>query len=55
MNISPYLTLQLGDVVFTGTPSGTIVGYPATRVWLKPGDRIRTVISQVGELRFRLV
>jgi 2-keto-4-pentenoate hydratase/2-oxohepta-3-ene-1,7-dioic acid hydratase in catechol pathway len=42
-------------VIFTGTPSGTIVGYPPEkRVWLKPGDRIRTVISQLGELRFRL-
>ncbi len=54
--ISQYMTLQPGDVIFTGTPSGTIVGYPPEkRVWLKPGDRIRTVISQVGELRFRLV
>ncbi len=52
---SRYITLQPGDVVFTGTPSGVILGYPKEKqVWLKPGDRVRTVISKLGELRFRL-
>jgi 2-keto-4-pentenoate hydratase/2-oxohepta-3-ene-1,7-dioic acid hydratase in catechol pathway len=54
--ISSFLTLSPGDVIFTGTPSGVILGYPKEKqVWLKPGDRIRTVISNVGELRFSLV
>jgi 2-keto-4-pentenoate hydratase/2-oxohepta-3-ene-1,7-dioic acid hydratase in catechol pathway len=53
---SSFLTLQPGDVIFTGTPSGVILGYPKEKqVWLKPGDRIRTVISKLGELRFSLV
>ena len=53
---SSFLTLQPGDVIFTGTPSGVILGYPKDKqVWLKPGDRIRTVISKLGELRFSLV
>ena len=53
---SQYITLHPGDVIFTGTPSGVIWGYPQDkRVWLKPGDRIRTVISNLGELHFRLV
>jgi 2-keto-4-pentenoate hydratase/2-oxohepta-3-ene-1,7-dioic acid hydratase in catechol pathway len=53
---SSFMTLQPGDVIFTGTPSGVILGYPKDKqVWLKPGDRIRTVISQLGELHFSLV
>ena len=52
---SQFITLQPGDIIFTGTPSGVILGYPPDkRVWLKPGDRIRTVIDKVGELRFTL-
>jgi 2-keto-4-pentenoate hydratase/2-oxohepta-3-ene-1,7-dioic acid hydratase in catechol pathway len=52
---SSFITLQPGDVIFTGTPSGVILGYPKDKqVWLKPGDRIRTQISKLGELRFSL-
>ena len=53
---SQFMTLSPGDVIFTGTPSGVILGYPKDKqVWLKAGDRIRTVISKLGELRFTLV
>ena len=53
--VSSVITLQPGDVIFTGTPSGVINGYPKEKqVWLKPGDRIRTVISKLGELHFTL-
>ncbi len=52
---SSFITLQPGDVIFTGTPSGVILGYPKDKqVWLKPGDRVRTQISKLGELRFSL-
>ncbi len=52
---SSFITLQPGDVIFTGTPSGVILGYPKDKqVWLKPGDRVRTTISKLGELRFSL-
>ncbi len=52
---STFITLSPGDVIFTGTPSGVIAGYPPDKqVWLKPGDRVRTVISKVGELHFTL-
>lgn len=52
---SSFITLSPGDVIFTGTPSGVIVGMPADKqVWLKPGDRVRTVISKLGELHFTL-
>jgi len=52
---SKFITLQPGDLIFTGTPSGVILGYPKDKqVWLKPGDRIRTSISKLGDLRFSL-
>jgi 2-keto-4-pentenoate hydratase/2-oxohepta-3-ene-1,7-dioic acid hydratase in catechol pathway len=52
---STFITLSPGDVIFTGTPSGVITGYPKEKqVWLKPGDRVRTVISKLGELHFTL-
>jgi 2-keto-4-pentenoate hydratase/2-oxohepta-3-ene-1,7-dioic acid hydratase in catechol pathway len=52
---STFITLSPGDVIFTGTPSGVIFGMPKDKqVWLKSGDRIRTVISKLGELHFTL-
>ena len=53
--VSQFITLVPGDVIFTGTPSGVILAYPPEKkVWLKPGDRIRTEIANVGILRFSL-
>ncbi len=52
---SQLVTLQPGDVIFTGTPSGVIYGMPKEKqVWLKPGDRVRSTISKLGELTFTL-
>jgi len=52
---SSVMTLQPGDLVFTGTPEGVILGKPeGERVWLKAGDRISTEIEKLGELRFTL-
>jgi len=52
---STYMTLRPGDIIFTGTPSGVISGYPQDkRVWLKPGDKIVTTIEKLGELHFTL-
>ncbi len=52
---SRILTLRPGDVIFTGTPEGVIQGKPeASRVWLKPGDRIACSLEKLGELRFDL-
>jgi 2-keto-4-pentenoate hydratase/2-oxohepta-3-ene-1,7-dioic acid hydratase in catechol pathway len=52
---SDYFTLKPGDMIFTGTPSGVISGYPPDkRVWLKPGDRVVTSIEKLGDLSFTL-
>jgi len=54
--ISRHLTLKPGDIVFTGTPEGVILGKPKDKqVWLKPGDKIACSVEKLGELKFDLV
>ena len=50
--LSGVLTLQPGDLVFTGTPSG--VGLP-TRNFLRAGDVVETTIEGLGGLHTRCV
>ena len=52
---SRLFALELGDIIFTGTPSGVILGMPKDKqVWLKPGDRIESRIEKPGTLQFQL-
>jgi len=52
---SKLLTLQPGDLIYTGTPEGVISGYPKEKqVWLKPGDKLTTTIGNLGTLSFTL-
>ena len=54
--ISRYITLQPGDIIFTGTPEGVILGKPRDQqVWLKAGDKIACSVEKLGELNFELV
>ncbi len=48
-HISAVLTLEPGDVVSTGTPSGSGAGHKPP-VYLQAGDQIRLVVDKVGEL-----
>lgn len=49
--ISQYMTLKPGDIIFTGTPAGVILGMPAEhRRWLKAGDEVRVTIEKLGSL-----
>ncbi|WML44882.1 fumarylacetoacetate hydrolase family protein [Neobacillus sp. PS3-40] len=49
--ISQYMTLKPGDIIFTGTPQGVILGYPTeSQTWLKSGDEINVIIESIGEL-----
>lgn len=53
--VSRHWTLEPGDIIFTGTPPGVILGYPKDKqVWLKAGDEIVSSIEKLGELKFRL-
>jgi 2-keto-4-pentenoate hydratase/2-oxohepta-3-ene-1,7-dioic acid hydratase in catechol pathway len=52
--ISHTLTLQPGDLLATGTPSG--VGYSRTPLWLlQPGDVVEVEVERLGVLRNRVV
>ena len=54
--ISRHLTLCPGDIIFTGTPEGVILGYPKDQqVWLKAGDHLACSVEGLGELQFDLV
>ena len=48
--ISTVVTLEPGDVVLTGTPSGVGFSYRPPR-WLKPGEEVVIKVSGIGELR----
>ena len=49
--VSQYITLQEGDVIFTGTPSGVVPGKNETKYgWLKSGDTVSISISGIGTL-----
>lgn len=44
-SVSSIMTLEPGDLIFTGTPDGVILGMPEEqRQWLKPGD----VLEEIG-------
>jgi 2-keto-4-pentenoate hydratase/2-oxohepta-3-ene-1,7-dioic acid hydratase in catechol pathway len=52
--ISRTLTLQPGDLLATGTPSG--VGYTRTPPWLlQPGDEVEVEVERLGVLRNPIV
>lgn len=49
--ISRFMTLEPGDVIFTGTPEGVILGYPeAEQRWLEPGETVAVSVTGLGEL-----
>jgi 2-keto-4-pentenoate hydratase/2-oxohepta-3-ene-1,7-dioic acid hydratase in catechol pathway len=52
-HLSRLMTLEPGDIVATGTPSG-IGGAREPRVWLKPGDEVVVSSPELGELETRL-
>ena len=54
--ISRHMTLRPGDIIFTGTPEGVILGYPKDKqIWLKAGDRLACSVEKLGELEFELI
>jgi 2-keto-4-pentenoate hydratase/2-oxohepta-3-ene-1,7-dioic acid hydratase in catechol pathway len=53
-HLSTAFTLEPGDVVPTGTPSGVGIGFDP-KIWLKAGDVVRIAVDQLGELENRVV
>jgi 2-keto-4-pentenoate hydratase/2-oxohepta-3-ene-1,7-dioic acid hydratase in catechol pathway len=52
--LSSVMTLEAGDVVSTGTPSGVGFSYNPPK-WLKPGDLVVVKVEGLGELHNRCV
>jgi 2-keto-4-pentenoate hydratase/2-oxohepta-3-ene-1,7-dioic acid hydratase in catechol pathway len=48
--LSALMTLEPGDIIATGTPSG-VGGAREPRLWLKPGDEVVVSSPTLGELR----
>ena len=53
-HLSTAFTLEPGDVICTGTPSGVGLGMDP-KVWLKAGDAVRITIDQLGTLENRVI
>lgn len=51
--LSGIVALQPGDLIFTGTPSGTGVGRDP-QVFLKPGDQVTAAITELGALQLTM-
>jgi acylpyruvate hydrolase len=52
--ISQIITLQPGDLIATGTPGGVGAGRNP-KVFLRPGQVVRTWVEGIGELRNTVV
>jgi 2-keto-4-pentenoate hydratase/2-oxohepta-3-ene-1,7-dioic acid hydratase in catechol pathway len=48
-HLSKVMTLEPGDVLFSGTPGGVGVAYKPPR-WLRAGDRVRVEIDAIGAI-----
>ena len=54
--VSDFFPLKPGDLVFTGTPAGVILGKPkGQRKWLRKGDVVSVYIEGIGTLTNKLV
>ena len=51
--VSQAITLQAGDIIFSGTPAG--VGFGRTpKLYMKAGDTVEVEIERIGLLRNRI-
>ena len=54
--VSQFIELRPGDLLYTGTPDGVIIGMEKSRrVWLKPGDTMTVTIDGIGSLTNQIV
>jgi 2-keto-4-pentenoate hydratase/2-oxohepta-3-ene-1,7-dioic acid hydratase in catechol pathway len=52
--LSKYMTLEVGDLILTGTPEGVIMGSPEKN-WLKPGDIVKVGIDKLGYTENKII
>ena len=53
--VSKLMTLQVGDVIPTGTPPGVGLGIKPTPIFLKEGDTVHLGIQGLGEQKQKVV
>jgi 2-keto-4-pentenoate hydratase/2-oxohepta-3-ene-1,7-dioic acid hydratase in catechol pathway len=53
-DISAGMTLEPGDIIATGTPSGVGAGR-TPQEWLWPGDVVEATVQKIGTLRHPVV
>jgi 2-keto-4-pentenoate hydratase/2-oxohepta-3-ene-1,7-dioic acid hydratase in catechol pathway len=53
-DLSQIMTLEPGDLIFTGTPEGVILGM-AEKAWMQPGDEVVCEVGGLGRLSTTLV
>lgn len=54
--ISKYMTLKPGDLIYTGTPEGVILGMSEDQQnWLKSGEELEAAIENIGILKNKMV
>jgi len=49
-SVSEAMTLEAGDILFTGTPAGVGLGRTPRR-YMQPGDVVQVQIERIGVLR----
>jgi 2-keto-4-pentenoate hydratase/2-oxohepta-3-ene-1,7-dioic acid hydratase in catechol pathway len=52
--ISRHVTLEVGDIVATGTPAGLII-WSEDKAWMKAGDRVEVEVGPLGRLETPLI
>jgi 2-keto-4-pentenoate hydratase/2-oxohepta-3-ene-1,7-dioic acid hydratase in catechol pathway len=52
-SLSASLTLEPGDLIATGTPSGVALGMTPQK-WLRSGDVVEAEVAGIGVLRNRV-
>ena len=53
--ISEFMTLEPGDIILTGTPSGVGKGKKPEPVYLKPGDTLQCGVSGLGDQNHKMI
>ena len=48
--LSTFVTLQPGDIIFSGTPTGAGARFDPP-IWLTPGDVVDVSVPEIGVLR----
>ena len=54
-SLSKVMTLEPGDIISTGTPSGTVLSLSSHLKYLQQGDVVEVEVEQLGKLRNKVV